>query len=114
MSQRIDDDFEKTMERLASEEVSVPKELAVNTMALLQATELKDTHVLPYLVAGVIFINLFIGILIGTLLYIMRPLTMMDCLIIGSVFASFNALFYGFTYAYRDKVNEFLIELGGM
>jgi len=114
MSQMTEEYFEKMMNRTAAEEVAIPKGLTANTMSLLEATELNNAHVLPYLVAGVIFINLLIGVLMGTVIYMMRPLTVLDCLIMGSIFASFNALFYGLTYAYRDIVNEFLSELGGM
>ena len=114
MNRMTDEIFEQVMQEKGREAVTLPKNLNRDTLRLIEAHGVNDAHVLPYLIAALIFINMLISILTGTVLYMMAPLTMVDWLIMGSIYASFNALFYGLTYAYRDQVNEFLSELGGV
>ena len=111
-----DEQFENIMRNYDKKSPKAPRHLSLDTSALIRSRLAGQEHtkVLPMLIASIITINLLMGIVFAAVLYLMRPLTLADWLIISSIYGTVNALFYGFTYAYRDNVYGFLHDFGGL
>ncbi len=93
---------------IGSEHLTLPSGLVEDTFKQICVESERQSNPLPYLVVTVVFINMLTSIFIGGLIFLLSPLTMVDWLIVGIVFSTFNGMFYGLTYAFRDQIRHTL------
>ena len=98
-------DLDTQLKALAKAKIKVPEYLADQTTQIVYAKlEKKEQSLLPYMLGAVFLSNMLISVLIGGALYMMRPLTLFDWLIVGLIYSTINVFLYGLIFAYRKKI----------
>lgn len=114
MGKLNEQELDRLMKAVSEMEVAIPRDLHSKTLKAVEQDVVGTTFMLPYLVATVIFINMLTAIVFGGTLYLIETLPLWVWLIIGSVYASINGLFYGLTYVYRERISNMMNSIGGL
>jgi len=103
-----DDKLTNALNEVAGEEITVPDGLRRKTINLIQSTETQPSKVFPYAVAMVFMINILISVIFGGILFLIRPITIFEWIIIGSVYSTVNVFLYVVTFINYGKIQDML------
>lgn len=103
-----DKNLEKVLRSVAVEEIAVPADLAHTTSELLKSGDSGVKKAFPYIVALVFLVNIMISVLFGGILFLMRPITLVEWIIIGSIYSTVNVFLYTLTFIYFGKLQDML------
>jgi len=103
-----DDTLTNALNAVAREKIMVPDGLREKTMNLIQSPATQSRRVFPYAVAMVFMINMLISIIFGGILFLIRPITLFEWIIIGSVYSTVNVFLYVVTFINYEKIQNML------
>ncbi len=108
--------LDKILKSFSKEEIIVPSGLSETTIKRIAENPVDSQKVFPYVLVVVFVINLLISLFFGGILFLLRPITMIEWIIIGSVYSSVNVLLYGITFLNYSKIQNLLssYSAGGM
>lgn len=110
MTKRIENNFEldKYLAAIAQENIQIPASLASQTAEIISTESNKERNLFPYILGMVFAVNLAISFLFGGVLFLLRPLSVLDWIIVGSVYSTANVLLYGITFINYENLRVLL------
>jgi hypothetical protein len=101
-----DEKLTSALKSVANEDIQIPGELSGATMDLILSPEPSAGKTFPYAVALVFLANMLLSILFGGILFLIRPITLLEWLIIGSVYSTANVFLYIVTFMNYERVKN--------
>ena len=93
---------------IAIEKINIPIGLSSATANKIVADNKSPKNMLPYILALVFLINIAVSVIFGGALFLMRPLSIIEWVAIGSVYSAVNVFLYGVTFINYEKIQNML------
>ena len=93
---------------ISREEIKIPTNLASNTAEKLKLQSDNNKNLFPYILGAVFTINILVSLLFGGVLFLMRPISLLEWIIIGSIYSTVNAILYAITFINYEKIQNVL------
>lgn len=100
-------DMTEQLKSIAGEEIGIPSRLSESTAEMV-VSSIKKRSILPIVMTFVFAANILVSLLFGGVLFLMRPITILEWVIIGSVYTTVNVLLYGITFINYEKIQNVL------
>jgi hypothetical protein len=101
-------DLDEHFRAIAYEKVAVPMNLSSSTAVKILDSPETSRNFLPMVMLLVFAINVLVSVFFGGVLFLMRPITLVEWVIIGSVYSTVNVFLYTITIINYEKIQNML------
>jgi len=101
-------DLDEHLKAIAHEKIVIPVNLSSSTAAKIADSHESSRNFFPVIMFLVFTINILISVIFGGVLFLMRPITLVEWVIIGSVYSTVNVFLYGLTIINYEKIQNVL------
>jgi hypothetical protein len=103
-----DDRLTGILTEVAEEDIQVPAGISMDTVNLILLSESSPERAFPYVIALVFLVNMLLSMLFAGILFLIRPISILEWVIIGSVYSTVNVFLYAVTFMNYEKVKDML------
>ena len=101
-------DLDSHLKSIAEEHVDIPHGISSHAIRLIKTQSDSSPVVFPYILAVVFAVNILISVFFGGILFLLRPISILQWIIIGSVYSTANVAIYGITFINYEKILNML------
>lgn len=101
-------DIEKQLKAIGQEEIKTPSNLSSVTADIVVSAPESVKSIFPFALTMIFAANIMVSLIFGAVLFWMRPITIIEWIIIGFVYSTINALLYGITFMNYEKIQNVL------
>ncbi|MDX1357553.1 MAG: hypothetical protein R3232_01855 [Clostridia bacterium] len=103
-----DDRLTGILAEVAVEDIQIPAGISKDTANLMLMSEPSAEKAFPYVIAVVFLVNMLLSMLFAGILFLIRPISILEWVIIGSVYSTVNVFLYSVTFMNYEKVKDML------
>ena len=101
-------ELDKSLKSISKEIISIPNDLTDKTLVCINEVPEESQKVFPYVLAMVFLVNILVSLFFGGILFLIRPITLVEWIVIGSVYSTTNVILYGITFLNYNKLQNIL------